>query len=134
MPKIQITLSGGSKTYCMYSEPKGGLKDNQRLLEAGDVISGTFIGVTDPSIDKYDKSHIQVKQADGSILQLNSAGKLNKLIDEVSQGSEVEIVFLGKTEIKTGKFAGKEANNFDVFVTSAAPAKAIAAGDEEVPF
>lgn len=134
MGKEKITLAdGGSITYCLYSTPRNGLKENQRVLGKGDTIVGTFVGLTDPSKDKYGNAHIRVRSGSGDLFQLNSSGKLNALMGKIEVGSEVEITYLGKDTIKSGKWEGEKANNFEVYKIGAPAAKAVGSS-EDIPF
>lgn len=134
MSRKEVTLGeGGGITYYLYGTPKSGkVKDNQKVLEPGDIVAGKYMGLTDPATDTYEKSHIRLEKADGSTVQLNYAGQLNKLIEKVAIGTEIEIVFKGKTEIKSGKWAGQPANQFQLFETG--PAPAATGSDDNVPF
>ena len=51
---------------------------------------------------------------------LNGAGQLNYNMDQLSEGDVCKIVFKGKITLETGKMAGKEANQFDVYVEESA--------------
>jgi len=52
---------------------------------------------------------------------LNSAGQLNYCMDQLAEGEICKVVFKGKITLEKGKMAGKEANQFDVFVEDAKP-------------
>ena len=56
---------------------------------------------------------------------LNGAGQLNYCMEQLSEGDVCKIVFKGKVMLETGKMAGKEANQFDVFVEDSAPVKKV---------
>ena len=123
MAKEKVTLGeGGGITY---------IKPGS--LESGTTIAGTYLGLTS-NADQFGKRNHRIKSSDGSSLVINSTGKLDKLMEKVSAGSEVEIVYLGKTKIQTGPQAGKQAHNFDVFVTGAAPAGSATGSDDGMPF
>lgn len=62
-------------------------------------------------------------KADGTTVVLNSAGALNKTLEnDVSKGDYVRVTFLGKDVVKSGKFKNKEFNNFKIEVD---PSRAI---------
>tara|TARA_R110002110_G_scaffold37866_1_gene124492 strand:+ start:475 stop:834 length:360 start_codon:yes stop_codon:yes gene_type:complete len=46
---------------------------------------------------------------------LNGAGQLNYFVDQMSEGDICKIVFKGKVLLESGKMAGKEANQFEVY-------------------
>lgn len=120
MGREQITLGDGAQiTYIKPSE-----------LVKGAVIEGTYLGRT-KNADQFGKLNHRITLADGTSAIINAAGKLDRLMEKVEAGSDVEIVYLGKDEIQSGEHAGKKAHNFDVFVTGAA--SQVAAGDD-VPF
>ena len=56
---------------------------------------------------------------------LNGAGQLNYMMDQLSEGDICKIVFKGKVLLTSGKMAGKEANQFDVYVEESTPMKKV---------
>ena len=93
--------------------------------DVGDTIVGKYVG---DSVDNYDKPnwHIQIEECDfseesanieaGKTIGLNSAGGLDKAMDNVEIGQFVEITYQGTSVLEKGKFAGKEAHNIEVSV------------------
>lgn len=56
---------------------------------------------------------------------LNGAGQLNWSIDQLSEGTVCKVVFKGKVTLESGRMAGKEANQFDVYVEDTPPMKKV---------
>ena len=52
---------------------------------------------------------------------LNGAGQLNYMMDQLSEGDICKIVFKGKVLLTSGKMAGKEANQFSVYIDDSKP-------------
>ncbi len=93
--------------------------------DIGDILIGKYVG---SKVDRYKKMnwHLEVYEAQfvndedlaeeikGKIIGLNSAGKLNKAMEQVEEGEIVQITFNGSMEMKGGDFAGKDAYLMDV--------------------
>lgn len=80
----------------------------------GDVLieDGTYEGQQE---GKYGIQHKFMQ--DGEPIILNSAGHLNRLLeDNVVEGDRCHIVFGGKRKLEKGDFAGKEYNHFELGV------------------
>jgi hypothetical protein len=99
----QISLGSGETVYIKPSE-----------LTPGYEIAGTF---TKTLTNDFGETYI-IATADGDV-GLNSTGKLKKLMAFVSPGSNLKIVYKGKTTIQKGAMKGKSAHDFDVFVSTA---------------
>lgn len=96
----------GSRKYFRYSE-----------CTAGDVLveDGVFVGTEQ---GKYGVIHVFMLN-DQSEVVLNSSGQLNYLVDKyLSEGTRCRVVYGGKNKLTKGAMAGKEAHNFDVFVST----------------
>ncbi len=107
MGKTKITLGGeGGITYF---RPKD--------LEIDQMITGTYLGTV---TDSFSNTGHKLRLTDGSTGVINGAGKLNALLELVSVGSAIEVVYKGKSTIESGKWKGKAAHDFDVFVDDAA--------------
>lgn len=74
------------------------------------------------SIDqKYGNPKHLFKDLDTNEIKcLNGAGQLNYCIDRLSEGDICKIVFKGKIKLTSGKMAGKDANQFEVYVEDSA--------------
>lgn len=124
MSRTQVKLSEGGTT--SYVKAKD--------LKAGTTISGIFRGTFE---DKFEKLNHRLEQADGSTIVINGTTQLNNLIAKVSEGTKLDVVYKGKSTIKSGKYAGKEAHSFDVFTVGDAgkPAAAVKSSKaSEFPF
>ena len=99
----QITLGGGDTVYLKPSE-----------LTPGYEIAGQFVKTL---TNDFGETYI-IATEDGDV-GLNSTGKLKKLMAHVSPGSALKIVYKGKTKITKGAMKGKDAHDFDVFVSTA---------------
>lgn len=107
MDNFEFKKVGGKKNYIKYSECK-----------KGDVlVLGEYLGT---SPNKFGNDNFEFKQLeDGAITCLNHAGGLAYTIENnVDIGDVVRVTYMGKVEIETGSFAGKEAHTFDVEVAS----------------
>ena len=63
---------------------------------------------------------------------LNGAGQLNYSMDMLNEGDICKIVFKGKIMLEKGKMAGKEANQFDVYVEDKAPVETAPVASNEL--
>lgn len=92
--------------------------------EEGDYLIGTFKGT---KTDNYDKPNylVQVEEAEfankkeskkliGQVIGLNSAGSLDKAMENVVEGDMVQVLYNGMGQIEKGKYAGKEAHAIEV--------------------
>lgn len=107
MSKPSFKKVGGPRTYVRYADCK-----------KGDVlVEGTYIG-TVPNQYNKDKPNYEFAQSNGEAnLVLNSAGKLNYLMDNfVTEGDVVQISYLGKSKVEKGPMKGKDAHDFEVLV------------------
>lgn len=117
MPKRSFkkgkTLSGGQRVYRKWSD-----------FDEGDAVIGKYVG---SSIDNYKKPswHIEVEDAQfadkkaakaliGKVWGANASGKLNKAMEEVEEGTFVQITYLGKSEMQSGPYEGSDAHDIEV--------------------
>jgi hypothetical protein len=90
----------------------------------GDVVTGQFIGI---HTCQYKKKNYKIKVLDaqfedfklaesliGKVLVLNSAGSLDKQMEEVQEGEYIQMEYSGKTMLTKGPYAGKEAHGMIV--------------------
>jgi len=56
-----------------------------------------------------------IREDSGGEVAVNSAGHLDHLMDRVSQGDFVQIVYKGKEILKKGPFAGRPSHTFTIF-------------------
>jgi hypothetical protein len=84
-------------------------------LKAGDSVSGVL---TEIGQDKFDKANYSIKRADGKTQVVTGQGNLNRQMEGIQIGTYVQITYNGTAVMKTGKWAGKEANNFVVLKES----------------
>ncbi len=98
--------SSGAVRFVKFSESK-----------PGDVlVTGTFQGTQ--LVDSFDGSkkvplHTFLTE-DGETVKLNSAGQLDKNLENVTPGSVLEITFLGKESFKSKDGRKLTANQFEV--------------------
>jgi hypothetical protein len=101
----EVSLGGGDTTFV---KPKD--------MTKGQTFEGTLKKVL---TSEYGPTFI-LETTDGDI-GINSSGKLTRLMEHVSPGSQLRIVYNGKTRIEKGQNKGKDAHDFKVFVADAAP-------------
>lgn len=106
MTVVKKKLGGSSLKFVKYSEST-----------EGDVLAlGEFLGTE--LVASYDKkSQVplhKVRTEDGTVVALNSAGQLNHILKDVTPGTTIEVVFLGKESIKTKDGKRTTANQFEV--------------------
>lgn len=99
MGKTMKKLSLTSKTFVKPAE-----------MTEGQTIKGIFVG---SEIDQFDKPNHTVRTTEGDFT-LNSAGSLDKLMEQVTPGQYVEITYRGTKTLTSGKYKGKEAHQFEV--------------------
>lgn len=87
-------------------------------LPQGDYIQGTYKG-TSPNQFKPEAPNYKLQLADGRLVVVNTCGSLQKKMEHVREGDEVQIYYLGKDVLKDGKFKGKEAHKVDVRIKRA---------------
>lgn len=66
-----------------------------------------------------------IETANGAV-GVPGKSKLNRLMEAVSPGSAIKIIYQGLQKIESGKSKGKDFHNFDVFVAEGAPLQAAA--------
>jgi hypothetical protein len=85
---------------------------------AGDIFIGTYAGIHKDTV--YKKDHFKFKveacffkeDAEsyvGQTLVLNTCGSLEKAMEEIEEGTTLQIEYLGKDIMAKGPYAGKEA-------------------------
>lgn len=105
-----------SKTRCVYRA--------WGEWEAGDIIVGTYKG---QQTDQYDKPNwlVEIEEAfftnkkdqkkfKGQVIGLNSAGKLDGAMENVSEGDMIQVEYKGMSTIEKGKYKGKDAHDIEV--------------------
>lgn len=87
-----------------------------KLSEAGTtgvVAEGIYVGPkTNPNFPE--KTDFELETEDGATLIVNGAGNLGSQMKSVSPGDLIQISYLGKNEMKKGKYKGKLAHNFEI--------------------
>lgn len=81
-------------------------------MEEGQIVSGIL---TKAVQGEYGMTYY-LRQTDGSTVGLNGSGQLDKLMEQVAEGTAIEITYQGQEKIKSGKFKGKAAHQFEVIV------------------
>lgn len=89
-------------------------------FQVGDITIGEFVGT---HLDQYKKTNYKIKVLDaqwedadagealvGKVLVFNSCGSLDKQMEQVNEGTCVQIEYTGKTLLVKGPYAGKEAH------------------------
>jgi hypothetical protein len=109
MAKTKISLGGDSTTY---------FRPNQ--MKAGDTVSGIYQGFF---TDRYQKRAHKIQLANGTQGVINGSAQLDKLLEQVEVGDSVEVIYRGLKKMTSGKFPGKDAHTFDVFVDDESVAK-----------
>lgn len=79
------------------------------------VAAGIFEGTVPNKFDDQ-KLDYKVRASNGDLTILNSAGSLASQMNKIEIGSYIEILYKGKSIMKSGKGAGKEAHGFVVLV------------------
>lgn len=109
-PKEKMMDLVTQPTYFKYKECKKG----QTLIE-----NGKFLETKE---GKYGAQHY-FEESNGERKVLNSAGQLNYLVESyLEKGKRCKIVFGGKEVLEKGDMAGKEANQFELYVDNQSPA------------
>lgn len=112
MSKTQVKLTGGDVTYFRAKE-----------MNIGQKVSGKYVKQL---IDKFGNPAYKLILEDGNTGIVNSTGQLAALMEKVAIGSNIEVIYQGKTEIENGKWAGTDAHVFELFADSAG-------SDDELP-
>jgi len=111
MGKVQVKLGDGDVTYFRAKE-----------MNIGQKVSGKYVKQI---TDKFGNPAYKIILEDGTTGILNSTGQLASLFEKVALGSDVDVVYQGKTEIETGKWAGTDAHVFELFAEDS--------NDDELP-
>lgn len=95
-----------------------------REWEVGDVLIGRYKG---SKTDNYDKPNWLFEVLDaqfsdgkaakkliGKTVGLNSNGKLDKAMEDVTEGDLIQVTYNGMGTIEKGKYKGKEAHDVEV--------------------
>lgn len=105
-----------------------------KFLKVQDLSDIPFVGIFVESYKggKYDTlnhkfkatSNIELSDgstiAEGDMVIINGVGSLNSQMEQVLEGEETRVEYLGQSEMKTGQFKGTKAHNVEV-LTSDAP-------------
>jgi hypothetical protein len=86
---------------------------NGVVLEKGNTVEGTYLG--SPVTKMYNKPFHKIRTANNETVALPSAGQLDKAMAKLTVGTNVKVIYNGRTKITTGRFAGKEAHLFEVY-------------------
>ena len=89
-----------------------------KLAEAGRtglIVEGLYVGSVPNSFDEQ-KNDYKFETESGKMIVINGAGNLPYQMEKIAVNTLVQVSYLGKSKIKKGKMAGKEAHNFDVLV------------------
>jgi hypothetical protein len=93
-----------------------------KLAEAGMtglIVEGIYTGSTPNNYDAAKKDYrFETTDSEGNekTVVINGAGNLAYQMDAIQLNTLVQVNYLGKSKIKKGKMAGKEAHNFEVLV------------------
>ena len=117
MAKQQIKLGEGKTTYFRPKE-----------MTEGQKISGKYVGTL---TDNYENLCHKLILENGETGIINGSGKLNALLERVASGTNIDVVFKGKSEIQSGKWKGTMAYDYDLFADELA---ATEGSEENVPF
>lgn len=107
--KSRKKLSGGPSSFRKWDE-----------WEEGDVLIGKLVGQRE---DNYGNPswQVEVEEAQfmkkkegaalaGKTITLNSAGQLNKALEQVEEGQFIQVTYNGKSRIEKGIYKGKDAH------------------------
>ena len=86
------------------------IKPNE--MKEGQVVSGILTKAVEGDFGMT----YYLRQEDGSTIGLNGSGQLDKLMEQVEEGTSLEVTYQGQEKIKSGKFKGKSAHQFEVVV------------------
>ena len=101
----KVKVSTSKATYVKYSDAKPG----------DTLVIGTYIGTKMvPNFNKDGEVPSHQFETDAGLTILNSASELNKLLEQVEEGSEVDVTFLGTEKLKNKKGQPYKANKFEV--------------------
>ena len=81
-------------------------------MTEGQTISGVLTRATEGD---YGMTYYN-RQEDGTTVGLNGSGQLDKLMEQVAENDSIEVTYQGQEKIKSGKFKGKAAHQFEVVV------------------
>lgn len=81
-------------------------------LKINDAIEGTFLETT--TDETYDTLKHHLRQEDGSVKIINGSGQLNHVMKAIAPGTKIRVVYKGKKKLESGKFKGKDANQWQV--------------------
>ena len=82
----------------------------------GTILEGVYVAAV-PN-EMTGKTDFKFELEDGNLAIVNGAGNLGYQMQNVQPGTLVRIDYLGKSEIKTGPRAGKQAHGFKVMVSA----------------
>lgn len=97
--------------YYSFNAPKKEGKTKVVVLEEGAEFNGKYDGsFKDKTYGKYTHKI----DTNAGLIGLPGCGQLDKLMEKVAPGATVKIVYRGKQEIQSGKYAGSSAHAFAV--------------------
>ena len=105
MSKTQVKLTDDNVTYFRAKE-----------LKVGQKIVGKYVKQIE---DKYGHPCFKLVLTDGTTGIINYTGQLAALFEKVAIGTDVEVIYQGKTVIESGKWAGEEAHIFELCMEDA---------------
>lgn len=82
------------------------------------VATGIYEGSTPNNFDA-EKPDFKVRAANGDLTIINNCASIAKQFGKLQEGSYVEVTYLGKNEIKDGKYKGKQSHSFLIAVDAA---------------
>ena len=90
-------------------------------MEIDQEVTGRYI---DAKKDQFGGLGYKLETADGTIV-VNGSGQLDALMGKVDPGENITIVYKGTTKLKSGKFKGKDAHQFELFINEASEADSL---------
>lgn len=81
------------------------------------VAAGIYEGGVPNNFDDT-KQDFKVRAENGDLTILNNCASIAKQLEKVETGSYIEVTYLGKKAMTTGKYKGKEAHSFIVALSA----------------
>lgn len=81
------------------------------------VAAGIYEGTVENNFDK-EKMDYKVRAENGDLTILNTCASLAKQLGKINTGSYVEITYLGKKTMESGKYKGKASHSFIVGISA----------------
>ena len=101
--------------FLRFNPPKGKVKSPFKIIAKGDIIEGTYERSFVTKGKYGEKTTYLVRIANGTLIGLPTAGKLDKGMQKLAEGSRLKIHYDGMAEIKNGQWAGSDSHVFRVF-------------------